>query len=776
MMNRVFSATILSRFLLQAVVILIATFLVFPTLSQAQDSDKTKAADLDPWVIAVVGPMSGTDAPLGQSMVDAAQLRADQANAAGGIGGRLIKIVTYDDANDPETAAKVANDAVKDGKVLLVLGHRTSGASIAAAPVYNEHKIPAISGTATANALTVNNPWYFRVVYNNRLQADFIANYINSILKFKAATLISTTSPYGKSLSEAFVSSVEELPLKIAHKYELDPDDPEIDLNMADVVSELSLLPDSGMVFLAMNATNAAHFVREMRNSGFALPVFGADAINQQFPDKFEPDAVLKTSPGDFTDQIYATTSMIWDVANENAVQFRNAFRKKLGRSPDSSMALYYDAASIAVEAIAKAGLSGTDIVGDREKVRAFLSSIDSRVKAFAGITGKIYFDSSGDAIKTVPVGIFELAEFISAPVQLEPVPNPVMVPEFSNKLEAAAIIPFKEGYMHATQIVYFGIDLNEVSNLNTATGNYTLDFYLWLRFRGKLDLSKIEFSNAVNPIDLKNPIWARERNGMTIMTFKVRGTFHGDFQFKDYPFDKQHVVLEVRHRDRTSESVKFVTDRLGMRLTGPDVTLLQRIQEEDVFKTSLGWQITDAEIFQDLIKTASTLGETRFFQGETEVNFSRMMLRLEISRHLASYSTTILLPMSILFIIGMLLFAIPVEELPPRLSGGILVLVTVSLLRARLSNDLPNIGYLVAIDYIFFALQIIMWFGIMISVASFWLLRHDRPKFAKRINKFGVFFYPLPVIGVMMFIWTQVDLPPIDWSGLVGKWASVIG
>ena len=726
-----------------------------------------RAADAEPWNIGVVGPMTGDHAALGRAMVDAVRLRAEQVNAAGGIDGRLVEVVAHDDMNSPEAASLAARKVAEESNALLVIGHRTSGASIAAAPIYQEHKIPAISGTATADELTVNNPWYFRVVYNNRLQADFIANYVNSVLKFKVATLISTDSAYGKSLASAFVSAVDALPLKISNRYELKADNPDMDLEMAGIVSELSWKPDSGIIILAMNAANAAHFVREMRNSGFAFPVFGADAINQQFPSYFEPDAVLKTSPGDFTDQIYATTSMIWDVANEEAVKFRSAFRKRFNRSPDSSMALYYDAASMAMNAIENAGLSGTNLAEDREKIREFLSDIDTPDEAFSGITGKIHFDDSGNAVKTVPVGVFELSEFISAPVQLEPVLNPVMVPDFSNKREAGKIIAFADGYMHATQIVYFGIDLNEISNLNTATGNYTLDFYLWLRYRGDLDLSKIEFSNSVDPIELKNPIWSRERNGMTIQTFKLRGTFHGDFQFKDYPFDTQEVVLEVRHRDRTSESLRFVTDRLGMRLTGPDVTLLQRLGEENVFRTALGWQIIDAEIYQDLIKTASTLGETRFFQGETEVNFSRMRLSMEIARHLASYSTTILLPMFVLFVIGFFLFLVPIEELPPRLSGGILVLVTVSLLRARLSNDLPNIGYLVAIDYIFFALQIIMWFGIMVSVTSFWLLRKNRADLAQGLNRAGAWLYPVPVLLVFIYIWTQIELPPVNWPWL---------
>lgn len=717
------------------------------------------AQDQQPWIVAVAGPMTGDSAHLGAAMINATTLKATKINEAGGINGRMIEVMAYDDQNSAELAAEIALEIATQSQTLVVIGHRTSGASIAAAPIYMEHGIAAITGTATADELTVNNPWYFRATYNNSLQADFIANYMSSILNYRTATLVATDDVYGRSLRDAFLSSSENLRMDIAHQYDVDSNSEDIDLDMADIVSELSLMPDSGMVFLAMNAVNAAHFVREMRNSGFALPVFGADSINQQFPSYFEPDPILKTRPGDFTDQIFATTSMIWDVANEAAIKFREDYSQSFGNAADSGMALYYDAAGISFEALASLDPAGTDLAAMRAQVQRYFASIDNRADAYDGITGKIYFDDAGNAEKTVPVGVFELAEFISAPVQLQAVENPVMVPNFSDKLESGEIVPQADGYMHATQIVYFGIDLNEVGNLNTATGNYDLDFYIWFRYRGALDLDKIEFSNAVTPVSLDNPIWERERNGMTIATFKVRGTFHGEFQFGDYPFDRQHITLVVRHQDRNSESMRFVADRLGMQLAGEETSLLAKIEREEAFKTAQGWQVLDAQIYQDLIRTASTLGETRFFQGETEVNFSRMVLSLEIGRHLTSYSSTILLPMTILFVIGGLLFAVPIREIPPRLSGGILVLVTVSLLRARLSNDLPNIGYLVAIDYIFFALQIIMLFGIIVSVISYWLLVSERATAAHRVNLTGAFLYPMPIIGVAIYIWLTVAI-----------------
>lgn len=731
---------------------LCAAFVVF-MISLWSSLSTVHAQEASPWTIAVAGPMSGDSAHLGQAMVDAAQMRVDQINESGGIAGRTVQIEVYDDQNTAQGAAIAAAKISENEDVILVLGHRTSGASVAAGPFYYANRIPAISGTATADGVTAVNPWFFRVTYNNSLQAEFVANYISSVLQFRTATLISTNSVYGTSLAQAFIESASRLPLEVRHQYSVIADSPDIDFDMADIVAELSLMPDSGMVFLAMNSVNAAHFVREMRNSGFTLPIFGPDSVNQQFPGNFQPDTVLKNRPGDFTDQIYATTAMIWDVANEQAVQFRRDFRNVYGAVPDSGHALYYDAATVGLAAIQNADLSGPNIAAHREAIRAYLTSIDTPTEGFEGITGNIYFDNQGNAVKAVPVGIFELSEFISAPVQLEPVVDPVMIPNFAEKLETQDIIAFSDGYMNKTQIVYFGVDLNDVSNLNTSTGTYTLDFYVWLRYRGDLDLSKIQFPNAETPVRLTNPVWSRERGGMQIDTFRVRGTFRGDFQFDDYPFDQQRISLEVRHRDRTSESMRFVTDRLGMRLTGDDVTLLQRVQEDGALAASKGWEVTDARMFQDLVKTASTLGETRSFQGETAVNFSRMKLELEIARKLTSYSTTIMLPIFILFIIGWLFFAVPIRELPPRLSGGILVLVTVGLLRARLSNDLPNIGYLVAIDYIFFALQIIMWFSIAISVVSFWVLEKISVRAAGRVNLIGALIYPLPLVGVVIYI-----------------------
>lgn len=88
------------------------------------------------------------------------------------------------------TASRAAETIATD---LIAIGHRTSGASIADGPVYYANKIPAISGTKTADQLTAVDLWYFRATYNNALQADFVANYVNSTLGYNTATLVSSS-------------------------------------------------------------------------------------------------------------------------------------------------------------------------------------------------------------------------------------------------------------------------------------------------------------------------------------------------------------------------------------------------------------------------------------------------------------------------------------------------------------------------------------------------------------------------------------------------------
>ena len=86
----------------------------------------------------MVGPQTGDNAEYGKSMKTAAQIAVDEWNEKGGVLGKKIKLVDYDDANSSEQAASIAEKIVGDETISAVLGHFSSGVAMTAAEVYQE--------------------------------------------------------------------------------------------------------------------------------------------------------------------------------------------------------------------------------------------------------------------------------------------------------------------------------------------------------------------------------------------------------------------------------------------------------------------------------------------------------------------------------------------------------------------------------------------------------------------------------------------------------------
>ncbi|MEM6431862.1 MAG: ABC transporter substrate-binding protein, partial [Deinococcota bacterium] len=155
--------------------------------------------------LAVVGPMTGSNRALGEDMLRAANLYANELNDAGGVQGRLVEVVSYDDQNDPELAVVCAREVVASD-ALAVIGHRSSSTSIAAGDIYEDAGLVMITGSATANEVTRGNRYAFRTVFNNDTQGDFLARYSYRILEQGSVHIVTDGSVYGNSLADAFSS------------------------------------------------------------------------------------------------------------------------------------------------------------------------------------------------------------------------------------------------------------------------------------------------------------------------------------------------------------------------------------------------------------------------------------------------------------------------------------------------------------------------------------------------------------------------------------------
>ena len=158
-------------------------------------------------VIAVAGPITGQLATIGDQFKTGAQAAADAINAAGGVGGRQIKLSIQDDVCDPKQAVSVANRIVAEG-IKFIDGHACSGSSIPASAVYAEAGVLMMSPASSNPLLTddaAKNGWptIMRLYTRDDAQGAFIGPWIAEKYKGKNVVILHDKSAYGQGVADA---------------------------------------------------------------------------------------------------------------------------------------------------------------------------------------------------------------------------------------------------------------------------------------------------------------------------------------------------------------------------------------------------------------------------------------------------------------------------------------------------------------------------------------------------------------------------------------------
>ncbi len=167
----------------------------------------TTAAFAEDITIAVVGPMTGQLATIGDQFKAGAEAAAAAINEAGGVGGRQIKLAIEDDVCDPKQAVSVANRIVANG-IKFINGHACSGSSIPASAVYAEAGAlmmsPASSNPELTDAAAKNGwPTIMRLYTRDDAQGEFIGPWIAEKYKGKNVAILHDKSAYGQGVADA---------------------------------------------------------------------------------------------------------------------------------------------------------------------------------------------------------------------------------------------------------------------------------------------------------------------------------------------------------------------------------------------------------------------------------------------------------------------------------------------------------------------------------------------------------------------------------------------
>jgi branched-chain amino acid transport system substrate-binding protein len=341
--------------------------------------------------------LTGKEAAFGQSSHKGTVLAVEEMNAAGGVLGKKIELITEDNQSKQGESATIVKKEIFRDKVVGILGEVASMRSLEAAPICQAYKIPMISPSSTNPRVTEIGSYIFRVCFIDPFQGTVMAKFAKNTLKLhRVALLTSVSSAYSVGLAkyfkERFIADGGEI--AIEQKYT----EGDKDFN-----AQLTAIKAAGVdgIFVPGYYTEAALICRQARDLEMTMPLFGGDG--------WEAPELIAIG-GAAVEGSYYSTHYSPQVDTPAVKAFVAKFKARFdGETPDAMAALGYDSAEVMVDAIRRAG--STEGPAIRDALAA--------TKDFEGVTGVTTMDKDRNASKAAVVimvkdGKFKFVESVA--------------------------------------------------------------------------------------------------------------------------------------------------------------------------------------------------------------------------------------------------------------------------------------------------------------------------------------------------------------------------
>ncbi len=322
--------------------------------------------------IGLAGVRSGSDAAIGEAPIRGSQIAIDEWNAKGGLLGKKIEAIVYDDEGQPDKASAVAQNLV-DAGVVAVIGHFNSGCSIPASSKYNDGHVIEISPASTNPKLTDQGfPYVFRICGRDDQQGAVSGSYAADVLKATKIAIMDDKSAYGQGLADEVKKTFEAKGGTVVLYQGIGKDD-------RDFHSEIALIKSSGAQALFWGGMygQGGPLLVELRQENLNLPFLSGDGCYDQ--------NFIDTSGNAAQSGVFLTFGKDYR-SLPAAKPFLDKYMATYHQAEGAYSVYGYDAANVLFTAIQKAGTT------DPDKVTAIMKSTP-----FDTTLGTIEFDSKGD-------------------------------------------------------------------------------------------------------------------------------------------------------------------------------------------------------------------------------------------------------------------------------------------------------------------------------------------------------------------------------------------
>lgn len=340
-----------------------------------------KAADNE-IVIGSFLSLTGSDSTFGLDTKKGIDLALEQANAAGGIKGKKIKVIYEDDKSTAAEATQKVQQLIDRDKAIAILGEVASSRTKAGGLVANAKKIPLVTPSSTAVEITKGREYVFRSCFTDAQQGDVAARFVREKLgKTKVGLFYAAQDTYSSGLAQTFRESFEKRGGKIVVSKGFQKGD----TNYTTYLQELKA-GNPEIIFAPVYYNEMVPIARQAKQIGLAGSTFvGGDGWDS---------AELLEGAAAELEGAYFTNHYAPDVPWEHSKAFMAAFSAKYKAAPNSLSAQGYDAARMLFDAISRA----SDLTP--EAIRVALT----QTKDFKGATGILTIDAERNANKPIVV------------------------------------------------------------------------------------------------------------------------------------------------------------------------------------------------------------------------------------------------------------------------------------------------------------------------------------------------------------------------------------
>lgn len=338
--------------------------------------------------IGMVYELTGSTASYGTSAANGAKLAFKEVNAAGGVLGKQLQIITADNKGEPSESANAMTKVITQDRVVAVTGFTVSSCGIAGSVVAEDNKIPFVAAATVNPKVTMDERtgkvknYTFRACFIDSFQGTVAANFALTSLKAKnAAILVDNSSDYSKGLSAVFKEVFTAKGGQIAAEQAYLQKDQDFKSTLTAIKAQ-----NPELIYIPGYYEDVGKIIKQARELGINVPILGGDAWDS--PKLAELGGAQALNNTFFTN--------FYSVEDKNPVSnaFIEAYKKEYGQLPDSMAAMGYDAANLLVDAIKRANST------DSAKIREALAA----TKNFKSVSGDMALNENHDAVRGVVI------------------------------------------------------------------------------------------------------------------------------------------------------------------------------------------------------------------------------------------------------------------------------------------------------------------------------------------------------------------------------------